>query len=56
MNTKNCLGNFEMMMPFNQDTVGECAQCSNMSPVSLVFHTAVTVSIGLKHMFRVGTY
>ena len=26
-----------------------------MSPVSPVFHTAVTVSIGLKHMFRMGT-
>ena len=26
-----------------------------MSPVSLVFHTEVTVSVGLKNMLRVGT-
>ena len=26
-----------------------------MSPVSPVFHTVVTVSIGLKHLFRMGT-
>ena len=27
-----------------------------MSPVSPVFHTVATVSIGLKNMIRVGTY